>query len=114
MVNNRKYIGELEEVIMLTIGILDSDAYGLAIKKEIASRLGRNVSMGAMHTGLYRLENKGYLTSHLGEATNKRGGKPKRYYRVTMFGQQALHDTMNSRKKLWAGIPKGVFNLENS
>ena len=99
---------------MLTVGILDADAYGLAIKKEIASRLGRNVSMGAMHTGLYRLEEKGYLASHLGEATHKRGGKPKRYYRVTMFGQQALRDTMNSRKKLWEGIPEGVFNLNTS
>ena len=108
---NRKYIGELEEVIMLTIGILDADAYGLAIKKDSATRLARNVSMGAMHTGLYRLEDKGYVTSQLGEATSKRGGKPKRFYRVTMLGQQVLHDTMNSRRKLWGSIPEGVFNL---
>ena len=107
----RKYIGELEEVILLTVGILDDEAYGLAIKKDIEERLGRKVSMGALHTGLYRLEDKGYLNSTLGEATKMRGGKPKRYFRVTMTGQQVLQDTMNDRNKLWSSIPQGVFKL---
>ncbi|MEM6816065.1 MAG: helix-turn-helix transcriptional regulator [Bacteroidota bacterium] len=108
----RKYIGELEEVIMLTIGILEDGAYGLAIKREIDKRLNRKVSMGAMHTGLYRLEKKGYLTSRLGEATSIRGGKPKRYFTVTMHGQQVLKETMDDRKKLWQSIPEGVFQVD--
>ena len=112
--SQRKYIGELEEVIMLTIGILDDQAYGLAIKKEIEDRLDRKVSMGAMHTGLYRLEKKGYLNSRLGEATSKRGGKPKRYFSVTMHGQQVLRDTMDDRTKLWKSIPEGVFQVNTA
>lgn len=108
----RKHIGELEEIVMLTIGILDEDAYGLAIKMDIEQRLGRKVSMGAMHTGLYRLEKKGYLSSKLGEATSVRGGKPKRYYRVTMHGQQTLKETRDDRSKLWASIPEGVFQIK--
>lgn len=107
----RKYIGELEEIIMLTIGILGEDAYGLAIKKEIDERLNRKVSMGAMHTGLYRLEKKGYLESWMGEATSVRGGKPKRYFKVTMHGQQVLKDTMDDRTRLWKSIPEGVFQI---
>ena len=107
----RKYIGELEEIIMLTIGILSEDAYGLAIKKEIEERLGRKVSMGALHTGLYRLEEKGYLQSQIGEATAMRGGKPKRYYQVTMHGQQILKETADHRNLLWKSIPEGVFQV---
>lgn len=111
---NRKYIGELEEVIMLTIGVLGEDAYGLAIKKEIESRLQRVVSMGALHTGLYRLEEKGLLSSWLGEATKTRGGKPKRYFQVTMYGQQVLKETGDSRNLLWKSIPDGVFQVKLS
>jgi len=96
---------------MLTIGILNEQAYGLAIKKEIEERLGRKVSMGALHTGLYRLEEKGYLTSNLGEATKKRGGKPKRFFKVTAKGQNALKEVMDSRTALWNNIPKGVFQV---
>ena len=109
--SQRKYIGELEELIMLTIGILDDEAYGLAIKKEMEHRLNRRVSMGALHTGLYRLEKKGYLMSRLGEATKTRGGKPKRYFTVTMHGQQVLKEAMDDRTKLWKSIPEGVFQV---
>lgn len=111
---NRKYIGELEEVIMLTIGVLGDEAYGLAIKKEIDVRLNRVVSMGALHTGLYRLEEKGLLDSRLGEATKTRGGKPKRYFQVTMYGQQVLKETGDNRNLLWKSIPEGVFQVKLS
>ena len=111
---HRKYIGELEEVILLTVGILNEEAYGLAVKQDIESRLGRKVSMGALHTALYRLEEKGYLTSRLGEATQVRGGKPKRYFRVTSPGQQILKHTMDDRQKLWHSLPEGVFQVNFS
>ncbi len=104
-------MGEFEEIVMLTVGILNDEAYGLSIKKEIENRLERKVSMGALHTGLYRLESKGYLISQLGEATKKRGGKPKRYFKVTAKGQNILKDMMEDRLKLWRDIPHGVFQV---
>jgi PadR family transcriptional regulator, regulatory protein PadR len=87
-------LGEFEEIVMLTIGVLGENAYGLAIKNEIEERLNRSVSMGALHTGLYRLEEKGYLNSKLGKATQVRGGKPKRFFQVTAKGQKAVKGMM--------------------
>lgn len=104
-------LGEFEEIVMLTIGVLGENAYGLAIKVEIETRLNRTVSMGALHTGLYRLEEKGYLKSKLGEATKVRGGKPKRFFEVTAKGQKVLKSAMEDRQKLWKEIPEGVFKL---
>ena len=69
-------LGEFEEVVILTIGILNNEAYSVSIKDEIESRLSRNVSMGALHTALKRLEDKGYLKSFAGEATEERAGRP--------------------------------------
>jgi PadR family transcriptional regulator PadR len=112
---SRRYqIGEFEEIVMLTIGILHEAAYGVAIKNEIESRLGRRVSMGALHTGLYRLEEKGLLSSYLGESTKKRGGKPKRFYQVTNLGQNELKAVMENRLSLWRNIPEGVFQVTPS
>ena len=107
----RNNLGEFEELVMLMIGVLGDNAYGLAIKTEIESRLKRSVSMGALHTGLYRLEEKGYLKSKLGESTNIRGGKPKRFFHVTAKGQRVLKTTMENRTQLWNSIPDGVFTL---
>ncbi|MEM8895537.1 MAG: helix-turn-helix transcriptional regulator [Bacteroidota bacterium] len=108
---SKHQLGEFEEVVMLTIGILNEGAYGLAIKKEIEERLKRSVSMGALHTALYRLEDKGFLTSELGEATSVRGGKPKRFFKVTLPGQKELQQAMDDRQQLWKDIPTGVFEL---
>ena len=107
----RNNLGEFEEIVMLTIGVLGDNAYGLAINIEIEKRLNRSVSMGALHTGLYRLEEKGYLRSRLGKATNVRGGKPKRFFQVTAGGQKVLKEMMGNRLKLWKEIPDGVFKL---
>ncbi len=109
---SRRYqIGEFEEIVMLTICVLADQAYGVAIRNEIEERLGRKVSMGALHTGLYRLEQKGLLASTLGEATKKRGGKPKRYYTVTIAGQNELKEVMDNRQSLWRSIPEGVVQV---
>src|SRR6267154_4357871 len=104
-------LGEFEELVMLTIGVLGDEAYGMAIKTEIEKRVKRAVSMGALHTGLYRLEEKGYLRSRLGTPTKVRGGKPKRFFQVTAGGQKVLKATMESRERLWRDIPEGVFKL---
>lgn len=74
----KKYqLGEFEEVVLLIIGVLFKDAYGVSIKKAIEERLSRSVSMGALHTALVRLEDKGYIKSAEGEKTEERAGRPK-------------------------------------
>lgn len=109
----KKYaMGEFEEIVMLTVAILYENAYGITIKEDIESRLNRKVSVGAMRTALSRLEKKGFLTSHFGEATASRGGKRKRYFRVTPEGKKALEHVMETRKQLWEAIPSMSFDFK--
>ena len=103
------YLGEFEEIVLLTVAILYDGAYGVSIREEISERLGRKVSLGAMHATLVRLEDKGYLRSRLGEATGKRGGKRKRHFQVTQAGQKALETTRETRQSLWQDVPKTAF-----
>ena len=107
-------MGEFEEVVLLTVAILYENAYGIAIKEDIESRLGRKVSVGAMRTALSRLEKKGLLESEFGEATAIRGGKRKRYFKVTPFGKKELEEVMETRKKLWGAIPSVAFDFKFS
>lgn len=108
----KKYqLGEFEEVVILTIGILYNEAYGVSIKDEIESRLGRNVSMGALHTALVRLEDKGYIKSRAGEATEDRMGRPKKYFEITALGKKAMSYSKSTRDDLWKAIPKVVFEI---
>ena len=104
-------MGEFEEVVMLTVAVLYDNAYGISIKEEIEHRLNRNVSVGAMRTALKRLEKKGFLKSEFGEATAVRGGKRKRYFKVTPYGKSALEHVMDTRKQLWAAIPSIAFEF---
>jgi DNA-binding PadR family transcriptional regulator len=107
----KKYqLGEFEEVVMLTVGILYGEAYGVSIKKEIETRLTRSVSVGALQTALKRLEDKGYLKSHEGETTQERAGRPKRYFTLTALGKRALEYSKSTREKLWEAIPKIALN----
>jgi PadR family transcriptional regulator PadR len=107
----KKYqLGEFEEVVMLTVGILYQDAYGVSIKKEIEDRLSRAVSVGALQTALKRLEEKGYLKSREGETTQDRAGRPKRYFNITALGKRAMEHTRETREKLWQAIPRIALN----
>lgn len=109
----KKYhLGEFEEIVILTIGILYKDAYGVSIKKEIEYRLARNVSMGALHTALVRLEDKGYIKSFNGEATDDRAGRPKKYFQITALGKKAMAYSKDTRNELWKAIPKIVLELQ--
>lgn len=105
-------IGEFEEIVMLTVAVLYDEAYGISIKNEIEERVGRKVSVGAMRTALSRLEQKGFLESNLGEATAVRGGKRKRYYKVTPYGQKALVHSKEVRQQLWDAIPKIAWDIK--
>jgi DNA-binding PadR family transcriptional regulator len=99
-------LGEFEEIVILTIGVLYKEAYGVAIKKEIESRISRSVSMGALHTALVRLEDKGYIKSREGESTEERAGRPKKYFQITALGKKAMEHSRDTRNELWKAIPK--------
>ena len=107
-------IGEFEEIVLLTVGILDDNAYGVAIKNDIKNRLNRKVSVGALQAALRRMEKKGYLTSKQGEATNKRGGRPKLYFRLTALGHSTLDYSRETRNSLWDAMPQIDLNLKLS
>ena len=100
------HLGEFEEIVLLTVAILNGEAYGVSIIEEIEDRLDRQVSLGAIQTVLKRLEDKEMLKSAFGEATKIRGGKRKRYYTITAEGQKVLRHTKEQRISLWNAIPK--------
>jgi DNA-binding PadR family transcriptional regulator len=109
----KKYqLGEFEEIVILTIAVLYKEAYGVAIKKEIEARLSRNVSMGALHTAFGRLEDKGYIKSYEGQATEERAGRPKKYFQITALGKKAMEYTKDTRNQLWQSIPKVALKLK--
>jgi PadR family transcriptional regulator, regulatory protein PadR len=100
------YLGEFEEIVLLAVGILYDEAYGVSIRKEIEKQTKRAVNIGAVHTALHRLEEKGFLKSRFGEATLVRGGKRKRLFTLTAYGAKALSNAQELRKQMWAQVPK--------
>jgi PadR family transcriptional regulator PadR len=100
------YIGEFEELVLLSVGILFDDAYGLAIVDELERQTGRNVMMSSVHKALVRLEDKGYLKSRMGGATETRGGRDKRLYTLTHAGVSVLNESREMRNSMWKQIPK--------
>ena len=98
------HLGEFEEVVLLTVAILNGEAYGVAIIDEMEKRLDRKVSIGALQTVLRRLEKKGLLSSAFGEATKIRGGKRKRYFTVTQQGIKIINNTKDQRLSLWKAV----------
>jgi PadR family transcriptional regulator PadR len=105
-------LGEFEEVVMLTVGVLYGNAYGVSIKKEIEERLKRKVSVGALQSALKRLEDKGYLLSREGESTSERGGRPKRYFDIAALGKRAIEESRETRNELYDSIPKVALQLK--
>ena len=111
----KKYqLGEFEELVILAVGILNNEAYSVSIKDELEARLARTVSMGALHTALRRMEEKGFLKSYAGEATEERAGRPKRYFEITAMGKKAMQYTKETRDALWKAIPKTVWEVSVS
>lgn len=105
-------LGEFEELVLLTVGVLYGNAYGVAIKEEIEKRHNRKVSIGAMQSALRRMEEKGFIVSELGESTKARGGKRKRFFKITAFGKQALDYNIQTRLELWKEIPDVAFQFK--
>jgi DNA-binding PadR family transcriptional regulator len=106
---SKHHLGEFEEIVLLTVAILYEEAYGVAIIEEMEKRLQRKVSIGSLQTVLRRLEKKAYLVSEFGEATSIRGGKRKRFFKVTNRGRNILEQTKEQRLALWEAIPKIAF-----
>ncbi|MEL6559453.1 MAG: helix-turn-helix transcriptional regulator [Bacteroidota bacterium] len=104
-------LGEFEEIVLLTVGILHGNAYGVTIKQEIETRLGREVSVGALQTTLRRMESKGFLDSKKGETSSARGGRPKLYFTITPYGKKAIEFTREQRNDLWNALPDLVLKL---
>jgi PadR family transcriptional regulator, regulatory protein PadR len=102
-------VGELEELIMLTVALLYDEAYGVAIMKEIKARCDRSITISTVHAALARLQSKGYVDSRYGEATSERGGRRKHLFRVTKEGQKVLEQAREQRNAIWGDIPKVAF-----
>ena len=100
----KKHLGELEQLVLMAVLQLKDDAYGTSVLQELNDRAGRRVSPGALFATMDRLEGKGLVTSRLGDPTPGRGGKRKRYLRVTPDGLAALRDARNA----WARMSEGL------
>jgi PadR family transcriptional regulator, regulatory protein PadR len=105
-------LGEFEEVVLLTVGVLHGNAYGVTIKDEIEQRLDREVTIGALQITLRRLESKGFLKSKQGESNESRRGRPKLFFEITAYGKRALESTKESRDDLWKSLPNLVLKLK--
>jgi PadR family transcriptional regulator PadR len=99
------YLGEFELMLLLTLIHLGDDAYGVPLSRELALRRGRDVSVGSVYAALDRLELKGLVVSNLGESTPERGGRAKRYFRVTRQGLRSVHETRKVLTRLWKSLP---------
>jgi len=102
----KEYLGEFEELVLTMVGILQEDAYGNAIVNEIRDRVGRAVNLSAVHVTLYRLEDKGYVKSGMGGATNARGGRRKRIFTITNTGLAMLRTKKQQQVELWKLVPQ--------
>ena len=108
----RIYLGEFEELVLLTVGVLYEDAYAVSITNEIIEQAGRSVNVSAVHKSLYRLEEKGMLKSRLSDPESKRGGKRKRLFSITSYGKKALDECMELRMSMRNQIPALAFKLQ--
>jgi PadR family transcriptional regulator PadR len=102
-------LGEFEEVVLLAVAIRTGEAYGAAVTTELERQMGRAVSLGAVHSALHRLEEKGLVRSQMGGATAERGGRRKRLYTVTAYGRRALEESRQLRNQLWDAIPNTAW-----
>lgn len=107
---SKDYLGEFEELVLTMVAVLQEEAYGNAIVNEIKTRLGRDSNLSAVHVTLYRLEDKGYVKSSMGGATNARGGRRKRIFSITNAGLALLRSMKEARMDLWKMVPQLKFN----
>lgn len=102
----RVFLNDFEELILTMVAALGENAYGAAITVEIEKWLSKKVTLSAVHVILYRLEDKGYVTSKVGGATNERGGRSKRIYTITNAGVAVLRSMKETRTQIWKLVPQ--------
>ncbi|MEM7110043.1 MAG: helix-turn-helix transcriptional regulator [Bacteroidota bacterium] len=102
-------LGDFEELVLMTICVIGSDAYAVNVKSELEERLKKKINISAIHTALYRLEDKGFLKSEIGGATKERGGRRKRLFTPTSAGKSALNRLKIVRERMYKLIP-GLTN----
>ena len=100
------YLSQREEQILLAIGYLQEDAYLVAIRKHLSKIVGKELSIGAVHIPLRRIEKQGLIAASFGESTAVRGGRRKKIYRLTSEGLAALEDNKKVSDRLWADYLK--------
>jgi PadR family transcriptional regulator len=101
-------LGSLELAALLAVARLGDDAYGLAVRRDLAERTGRDYSVGAVYTTLQRLEDKGLLRSRASEPLPVRGGRSRRHFIITGAGARALRAAERNAAALWAGVASRV------
>src|SRR6478672_7928100 len=99
-------LGSLELAALLGVARLKDDAYGLAIRSDLAERTGRDYSVGAVYTALQRLEDKGLLTSRHSDPLPVRGGRSRRHFALTGAGAHALRQAERHAASIWGGVGK--------
>jgi DNA-binding PadR family transcriptional regulator len=102
--NSRSHFGEWELLVILALMRLGDDAYGVPICRELEKQTSREVAVGSVYATLERLEEKGFVSSALGKPTAERGGRAKRYFRVTTNGVREVRKTQRSLMNLWSGL----------
>jgi PadR family transcriptional regulator PadR len=104
IMSSRDYLGEFEHIVVLALLRLGDGAYGVTVRQEIELRIGREVSIGAIYATLDRLEAKGYVRSRLGDPTPERGGRSKRFFRVSAKGMTAVNRTHRALHSMTVGL----------
>ncbi len=102
--SSRTYLGELEELILLMVALLNGQAYGITISEELQKQAGRSVSISAIHAVLHRLEGKGFVKSAMGGASGERGGRRKRLFEITAYGIRAVEQIQQTRNSIWGQL----------
>jgi len=112
LMTDRSYLGELELMLLLAVIHLGDEAYGVPISRELEKHRGKDVAVGSVYAALERLEAKGLVTSTLGDPTPERGGKAKRFFRITKEGLRQVHETRRVLTRLWHTIPDLKFDSQ--
>ncbi|HEU5293092.1 MAG TPA: helix-turn-helix transcriptional regulator [Cyclobacteriaceae bacterium] len=102
-------IGEFEELVLLMVGALHDEAYGVAILESLEQKLEKSLNISAVHVALKRMEDKGFVRSRFGGITEERGGRRKRFYVITALGKRVLDEQHELRNSIYKSIPKISF-----
>ena len=103
----REQLGNFELMVMLALIRIGENAYGVPISEELEKRTGRDVAIGSVYAALERLEDKGFVTSELGEATPERGGRAKRCFRLLALGERALQESASTSRRIVDAVEEG-------